>query len=91
MVQQYHDDLVESNLLSLFSNGVSIKTYFSAWNLYSFSNKRNNLVKTDLLVDNIFVVFAGKVFHQIVGIPMGTNCDPLLADIFLYSYEAEFI
>ena len=43
------------------------------------------------LVGNIFVVFAGKVFQQIVGIPMGTNCAPLLADIFLYSYEAEFI
>ena len=23
--------------------------------------------------------------------PMGTNCAPFLADIFLYSYEAEFI
>ena len=37
------------------------------------------------------MVFGEKVFHQIVGIPMGTNCAPLLADIFLYSYEAEFI
>ena len=37
------------------------------------------------------LVFAGKVLQQIVGIPMGTNCAPLLADIFLYSYEAEFI
>ena len=45
----------------------------------------------EFLVDNIFVVFAGKVFQQIVGIPMGTNCAPLLADIFLYSYEADFI
>ena len=45
----------------------------------------------EFLVDNIFVVFAGKVFQQKVGIPMGTNCAPLLADIFLYSYEAEFI
>ena len=45
----------------------------------------------EFLVDNIFVIFGGKVFHQIVGIPMGTNCAPLLADIFLYSYEAEFI
>ena len=45
----------------------------------------------EFLVDNIFVVFAGKVFQQIVGIPMDTNCAPLLADIFLYSYEAEFI
>jgi hypothetical protein len=32
-------------------------------------------------------------FHpkQTVGIPMGTNCAPLLADFFLYSYEAHFI
>ena len=45
----------------------------------------------EFLVDNIFVVFGGKVFQQIVGIPMGTNCAPLPADIFLYSYEAEFI
>ena len=45
----------------------------------------------EFLVDNIFVVFAGKVFQQIVGIPMETNCAPLLADIFHYSYEAEFI
>ena len=43
----------------------------------------------EFLVDNIFVVFAGKVFQQIVGIPIGTNCAPLLADIFVYSYEAE--
>ena len=45
----------------------------------------------EFLVDNIFVVFAGKVFQQTVGIPMGTNCAPRLADIFLYSYEADFI
>ena len=33
-----------------------------------------------------------KIFGMRGGaIPMGTNCAPLLADIFLYSYEAEFI
>ena len=45
----------------------------------------------EFLVDNIFVVFGGKIFQQIVGIPMGTICAPLLVDIFLYSYQAEFI
>ena len=45
----------------------------------------------EFLVDNIFVVCAEKVFQQIIGIPMGPNCAPLLAHIFLYSYEAEFI
>ena len=45
----------------------------------------------EYLVDNIFVVFGGKVFQHIVGIRMGTNCALFLADIFLYSYEAEFV
>ena len=45
----------------------------------------------EFLVVNIFVVSAGKVFQQTVGIQMGTNCAPLLADTFLYSYEADFI
>ena len=45
----------------------------------------------EFLGDNIFVVFWGKVFQQVVGIPMDTDCAPLLADIFLYSYEVEFI
>ena len=37
------------------------------------------------------MVFAGKVFQQIVGIPNGTYCAPLLADVFLFSDESEFI
>jgi predicted cation transporter len=32
----------------------------------------------------------GILFQQVVGIPMGTNCALLLADLFLYSYESEF-
>ena len=32
-----------------------------------------------------------RIFQQTIGIPMGTNCAPLLADLLLYSYEAEFV
>jgi hypothetical protein len=42
------------------------------------------------LVDNMSVVFVDQLFQQSVGIPMGTNCVPLLENLFLYSYEAEF-
>ena len=45
----------------------------------------------EFLVDNIYVRFGGQLFRQMVGIPMGTNCAPLLADLFLYSYESEFL
>ena len=45
----------------------------------------------EFLIDNIFVSFGGTLFQQVVGIPMGTNCAPLLADLLLYSYESEFL
>ena len=41
--------------------------------------------------DNISVSSGGILFQQVVGIPMGTNCATLLADLFLYSYELEFL
>ena len=34
-------------------------------------------------MDNIFMRFGSKLYRQIVGIPMGTNCAPLVADFFL--------
>ena len=44
----------------------------------------------EFLIDNIFVKFGGCLFRQVIGIRVGTNCAPLLADLFLYSYESEF-
>ena len=46
----------------------------------------------EFLIDNISVKFGGCLFRQVMEIPMGTNCaPPLLADLFLYSYESEFL
>ena len=45
----------------------------------------------EFLVDNIYVRFGGQLFQWTVGIPMGTNCVLLLADLFLYSYENGFL
>ena len=36
-------------------------------------------------------MLGGRALPQTVDIPMGTNCTPLLADLFLYSYEEDFI
>ena len=43
------------------------------------------------LLDNIFIRFGSKLYRQIVGIPMGTNCAPLVADLFLFCYERDFM
>ena len=45
----------------------------------------------EFLVDKKYVRFGGQLFQQTVGILMGTNCAPLLADLFLYCYENEFL
>ena len=42
-------------------------------------------------LDNIFIRFGTKLYRQVVGIPMGTNCAPLIADLFLFCYESDFI
>ena len=66
-----------------------------------FSNKKYDSYKCwscaelceafTFLMENIYVQFDGMVYQQIVGIPMGTNCAPLIADLFLYCYERDFM
>ena len=41
------------------------------------------------LLGNIFISFGSKLYRQIVGIPIDTNCPPLVADLFLFCYERD--
>ena len=43
------------------------------------------------LLDNIYIRFGTKLYTQIIGIPMGTNCVPLVADLFLFCNERDFM
>ena len=43
------------------------------------------------LLDNISIQFGTKLYRQVSGIPMGTNCAPLVADLFLFCYERDFM
>ena len=43
------------------------------------------------LLDNIYIRFGTRLYRQIVGIPMDTNCAPLVADLFLFCYERDFM
>ena len=43
------------------------------------------------LLDNIYTIFGTKLYRRIVGISMGTNCAPLVADLFLFCYEKDFM
>jgi hypothetical protein len=64
---------------------------------FSRSNTNISFTKYELirvlhwLIDNIYVTFGDKLFKQIIGIPMGTDCAPLLANLFLFSFEFKWI
>jgi len=50
--------------------------------LIDIGSNKNNFSQ----IDNIFVMFSGRVFQQTVGISMGTNCALLLADFFFFLF-----
>ena len=43
------------------------------------------------LLDNNFIRFGTKLYKQVVGIHMGTNCAPLVVYLFLFCYERDFM
>ena len=43
------------------------------------------------LLDNTFIRFGSKLYRQIVGIPMDTNCAPPVADLFLFCYGRDLM
>ena len=43
------------------------------------------------LLDNILIRLGTNLYRQIVGFPMGTNCAPLIADLFLFCFERDFM
>ena len=43
------------------------------------------------LLTSIYIRFASKLYRQIVGISMGPNCARLVADLFLFYYERDFM
>ena len=48
-------------------------------------------VALTFLLDNIYKRFGSKLYRQIVGIHLGTNYAPLVADLFLFCYERDFM
>ena len=66
-----------------FSDNVSkSKVHFS---------KDTRLECLNYLIDNSYVTYQGKIYRQVIGIPMGTNAAPQIANAYLHVYEYEYI
>lgn len=42
------------------------------------------------LLDNLYLVHGTKVYEQVVGVPMGTDCAPFLATLYLFAREYQW-
>ena len=58
--------------------------HYRGYHLWSCQKECDAL---SFLFDNIYIRFVTKLYRQIVGIPMGTNCAPLVADLFLFAMK----
>ena len=89
-------DLIERTFKrerSLYIAGNDKNAFFTSdavrnYNLWSCQKVCEALT---FLLDNIHIKFSSKLYRQIVGIPIGTNCAPLVADLFLFCYERDFM
>ena len=54
-------------------------------------NKDELINRIHWLINNIYVCCGDSVFRQTIGIPMGTDCAPFLANLYLYSYEYQWL
>ena len=75
---------IACNYINAFSTSDAVRNY----NFWSYQKECEALT---FLLDNIYIRFGSKLYRQIVGIPMGTYCAPLVATLFLFCYERDFM
>ena len=45
----------------------------------------------EYLLNNCFFTCGNKIFRQVIGLPMGADPSPFMANLFLYHYESQWI
>ena len=56
---------------------------------YTYVDEKLLIQLTNWLISNSFVTFGEKCFRQVIGIPMGTDCAPYLANLFLFHWKID--
>ena len=75
---------------------LSLAKYGAKWvskNNRSGLRFTRSMVKDALeyLMGNCYFTFGDKVFRQVIGIPMGSDPAPFVANLFLYYYESKWV
>ena len=59
--------------------------------IFHLASSINPNAFVDGVIDGVSSHIEPPLYRQVVEIPMGTNCAPLVADLFLFCYERAFM
>ena len=85
-----HDDLIRC-IVALYNK------YFTREIHIHYNSKKYIISKVNFVdilkfcIRNSYITFDNKIYRQIVGIPMGANYSPNVANLFLHFYEYKFM
>ena len=97
LVKEKLYDLIECAFKKFYKNEGTLylacnfkKAFFTftdhrGYTLWSCRNVCDAL--SSYLLDNKYIRFGNKLYRQIVSIPLGTNCAPLVADLFYFAMK----
>ena len=82
-----------------FKGGLSYGVYITSngafWRKpkgdFRFYSKQDIKDVLDFVIDNAYFHVNNEIFRQIIGIPMGSDPAPFIANLFLYLYENRFM
>ena len=91
LLKLVRDTFKRENQLFIACN--NSRAFFTSikYNKYHMFDQALICEAVEFLLDNIFIRIGKTIYRQVIGIPMGTNCAPLIADLFLFCYEKEFM
>ena len=100
-------DMLKDNILYVIEEAFKMKEYsdFIKINMKSatfakkkpdksnamYLNKDDVLSLLEYLLNNIYVKYRDNIFRKVIGVPMGTDCAPDLATIFLFVFDYKYI
>ena len=66
-------------------------TWYGKSNRVNVYNKDQIFAMLDILIDNLFFQMGNRVYKQVIGIPMGVDPAPFMANLYLYHDESTFM
>ena len=86
------EELIRNAFSTRDASHMALGKDYAYWTSRPVADTRNLTVNQlvemfNFLIDNIYIQIGSAVYQQTIGIPMGTDCAPLVADLFLFSYE----